>query len=95
MKKRLLLLLILSLVFVTCASGCGQKSLLNPDNPVTLTLWHVYGEQADSPMNRLIDEFNSSVGKEKGIVITTTLMSNASQIGQKLLDAQAGSFGYA
>lgn len=89
MKKRLLLLLILSLVFVTCASGCGQKSLLNPDNPVTLTLWHVYGEQADSPMNRLIDEFNSSVGKEKGIVIATTLMSNASQIGQKLLDAQA------
>ena len=89
MKKRLLLLLILSLVFVTCASGCGQKSLLNPDNPITLTLWHVYGEQADSPMNRLIDEFNSSVGKEKGIVITTTLMSNASQIGQKLLDAQA------
>ncbi len=87
MKKRLLLLLILSLVFVTCASGCGQKSLLNPDNPVALTLWHVYGEQADSPMNRLIDEFNSSVGKEKGIVITTTLMSNASQIGQKLLDA--------
>ncbi len=89
MKKRLLLLLILSLVFVTCASGCGQKSLLNPDNPVALTLWHVYGEQADSPMNRLIDEFNSSVGKEKGIVITTTLMSNALQIGQKLLDAQA------
>lgn len=89
MKKRLFIFLILSLVFVTCASGCGQKSLLHPDDPVTLTLWHVYGEQADSPMNRLIDEFNSSVGKEKGIVIATTLMSNASQIGQKLLDAQA------
>lgn len=31
-------------------SGCAhQRSKLDPDNPITLTMWHVYGEQADSP----------------------------------------------
>ena len=71
--------------------GCDkQETLLDPQKPVTLTMWHVYGEQADSPMNRYVEDFNRTVGKEKGIIINVTLMSNASQIGQKLVKAQNG-----
>lgn len=74
--------------------GCNNNdSLLNPKRPVTLTMWHVYGEQADSPMNRFVEEFNRTVGKEKGIIVNVTLMSNASQIGEKLLNAQQGKAG--
>lgn len=69
-------------------SGCAhQRSKLDPDNPITLTMWHVYGEQADSPMSRLVDEFNETVGRERGIVIKIDLVSNSSQIGSKLLEA--------
>lgn len=92
MKKKLLLIIATLAMITTMTiwiSGCGEKTQLDPDKPVTLSLWHVYGEQADSPMNRLVDEFNSTVGKEKGVVISTTLMTNASQIGEKLLDAKA------
>ena len=39
-------------------TGC-EKSLLDKDNPVTLTFWHVYGEQSGSPMDELVDEFNT------------------------------------
>ena len=75
-------------------AACGKKStLLNPGKPTTLTMWHVYGEQVDSPMNAYIEQFNSTVGKEKGIVINVTLMSNASQIGKKLKDAQTDKAG--
>ena len=43
--------------------GCNNNdSLLNPTRPVTLTMWHVYGEQADSPMNRFVEKFNRTVG---------------------------------
>ncbi len=41
-------------------------------------------------MNRLVEEFNQTVGMKKGIIINVTGMSNASHIGKKLLDAQAG-----
>ncbi len=88
MRKRIAL--ILTVIFLFAAmSGCSEKGLLDPKEPVVLTMWHVYGEQADSPMNRLVEEFNQTIGKEQGIIINVTLMSSASQIGAKLLDAQA------
>ena len=89
MKKTLALLLILTFALF-CFAGCGEKSLLDPDSPVTLTLWHTYGEQADSPMNSLISEFNKTVGKEKGIVISVKLVSSAAKIGERLPEAQSG-----
>lgn len=73
---------------IASLTGCQSKSELDPKDPVTLTMWHVYGEQADSSMNRLIEEFNSTVGKEKGIIINVSLMSSTAQIGEKLLTAQ-------
>ena len=91
MKKTMAL--ILTVIFSLAAiTGCSD-SKLKKDDPVTLTMWHVYGEQADSPMNRLVDEFNETVGKEKGIIIDVTMMSNAVEIGNKLLESQKGSVG--
>lgn len=89
MKKPAAMILT-GLVMLTAFTACTDKNKLEPNEPITLTLWHVYGEQADSPMNRLIEEFNQTTGREKGIIIDVTLMSNASAIGTKLIDAQNG-----
>jgi len=70
--------------------ACSEKSLLDPNDPVTLTIWHVYGEQADAPMNLLIEEFNDTVGREKGVQIQVTNVTSTSKILYQLLDAQAG-----
>lgn len=82
------------ILFLTFAFGglcaCSDKSLLDPNNPVTLTIWHVYGEQADAPMNMLIEEFNDTVGREKGIQIQVTNVTSTSKILSQLSDAQAG-----
>ena len=87
MKK--LLLLMLALACTVSLSGCAKKTALSPDAPVTLTMWHVYGEQADSPMNRLVDQFNETVGKENGIIIDVTVVTNSVNLGPQLLDAHA------
>ena len=72
-------------------TGCGgSKTLLSPQDPAILSIWHVYGEQADSPMNRLLTEFNDTVGKEKGILLNVTNMTNSASIGSQLREAQAG-----
>ena len=89
MKK--LIALIFSLLLITSAmTSCGQTTLLDPDAPVTLSLWHVYGEQADAPMNKLVEEFHATVGHEKGIVITVTNVTNTSKIGGQLKAAMNG-----
>ena len=82
--------LAISFTFFACNKN---KTLLDPKKPTTLTMWHVYGEQVNSPMNEIVEQFNSTVGKDKGIIIDVTLMSNASQIGKKLKDAQTGKAG--
>ena len=42
---------------VMLLGGCGKKE----KEPVTVTLWHVYGGQTESPLNDLIDEFKETV----------------------------------
>lgn len=84
--------LLLGLVLVCFLAACKREAY-SPQNPVTLTLWHVFGEQADSPMNRLVEEFNETQGRKKGIIINVTLMSSSVKIGKELLRAKAGSPG--
>ena len=94
--ERILSLFIVVAMLATpfALTACDKNNtLLDPGKPTTLTMWHVYGEQVNSPMNDYIEQFNATVGKEKGIVINVTLMSNASQIGKKLKDAQTDKAG--
>lgn len=89
--KRIISVICAFLFTLPAFVGCSRNdSLLDPKNPVTLTMWHVYGEQAASPMDKFVDEFNSTVGKERGIVINDAGKSNASEIGEKLLNARNG-----
>ena len=74
-------------------SGCSKASKLNPDDPVTLTMWHVYGSQTESPLNDSINEFNRTVGKEKGIVINVVSVSSSSAIDEALTAAAKGTPG--
>ncbi len=50
-----------------------------------VTLWHVYGGQADSPLNALIDEFNATVGAEKNIKVQVTSVTNTNTIHENVL----------
>ena len=83
-KKRYLLLavMLLTTIFLGCA-GIGKKS----DKPIVLTLWHVYGGQTDSPLNQIIDRFNETRGKEEGIRIQVTSVSNTNTIHEAVIAA--------
>ena len=81
---------LLAVLLISVTAGCSQKTLLDPDHPVALSFWHVYGEQADSPMNQLVADFNATVGQEKGIVVSVTNVTNTSKIGGQLKSALEG-----
>lgn len=91
--KKITTLFLTGLIMLSLLTGCSDKTELDSKNPVTLNMWHVYGEQADSPMNRLVEEFNLTLGKEKGIIINVSSMSSTAQIGEKLLSTQKGEAG--
>lgn len=83
MEKGLAILLTLLLMLLT---GCsGGKDQLSASDPVTLTMWHVYGSQTESPLNELIDEFNRTEGKEKGVAVSVVSVSNSTDIDEALI----------
>ena len=82
MKKALSLILTLVLL-CSMLAGCSS-SPLDPKNPVTLTMWHNYGGDMQVTMDELIDEFNSTVGKEKGIIINVEAIASSSELNKNL-----------
>ena len=82
MKKRNTIFLLMALL-VLC-TGCSNTTK-KEETPTAITVWHVYGGQADSPLNDLIDEFNQTVGKEQKINVQVTSVSNTNTIHELVL----------
>lgn len=85
MKHRILTyILILVLLVSTLLTACGRSDRPSASNPVTLTMWHNYGGDMQQTMDALIDEFNSTIGKEEGIIINVTAISSSSELNESL-----------
>lgn len=62
------MIMILSMLLGGCGASLGssvKKVKLDPDNPTKVTIWHYYNRDQLEAFNKLIDEFNGSVGKEE------------------------------
>src|SRR5690554_3243197 len=86
---RMILLVTLGLVLFLASAGCDSDRP-DPKKPVTITMWHNYGGQMQSVMDELIDEFNSTVGREKGIIVSVTSISASKELQEKLFMIAAG-----
>lgn len=75
---------IIFLFLFLSAAGCGNKNDPGPGNPVTLSLWHNFGGQMQTTMDQLVEEFNLTLGKEKGIHLNVTSISDSATIKEKL-----------
>ena len=78
--KKLLSLFLAGLMLWTGLTGCSGKTGPDPSDPVTLTMWHVYGSQTSSPMNDMIDEFNRTAGKEAGVFVKVEMVTDSNEI---------------
>ena len=80
------LYVVLTVLILLGIVGCG-KTGLNPNDPVTVSIWHVYGNQTESPFNESIEKFNSTVGKEKGIIVSVEALIDSASIDATLIAA--------
>ena len=92
MKRIFTLLLSLCVLLL---AGCGSDKSLNPDKPVSVTIWHVYGNQTNSPFNDLIDKFNASEGKKQGVIVKVESVSSSNVIDKALYASAKGAPGAA
>lgn len=82
--------LVLALLLALLISACTQKTGLNPKSPVTISLWHNFGGQMQTTMDAQVQDFNATVGKEKGIIVSVTSISSSASLQEKLTMIAAG-----
>ena len=87
MKKKIAALCA-ALCVMSLAAGCGKKEdVLDKNNPVTITVWNYYnGAQLDS-FNELVEKFNSTVGKEKGIKVEAASQGSVDDLQKNVMDS--------
>ena len=83
---------IISVLTLACGLllGVGCAFRTQGNQPVTITIWHVYGGQTDSPLNDLIEVFNNTVGVEEGIQVEVTMVSDNKNIHNGVIAAAVG-----
>ncbi|MCM1099842.1 MAG: extracellular solute-binding protein [Clostridium sp.] len=81
----------------TGLSGCSksQEGPLNPDDPVSLTVWHYYHGAQQNAFDSLVTEFNATVGREKGIYVQGISQGTVSDLENAVKDSLAHKVGSA
>lgn len=94
-KRAFTLLLAGVLAAGTLLGGCTaqKKSPLDPKDPVTITIWNYYNGPQLSAFDALIDAFNNSVGKEKGIYAVGYSKGSVSDLETAVQDSLSGKVG--
>lgn len=87
-----------TVVCVLCAlsfllAGCGSKSPLDPKNPTKITVWTYYNGDQLSAFDSLVEEFNESVGAQKGIIVKSVSQGSVNDLETNVLAAVQGEVG--
>ncbi len=89
-KKAVIALLATVLTFGTTAQAedsYDDGGILDPENPVTLTVWHYYNGVHQAAFDKLVEEFNGTVGKDLGIYVEETSKGSVSDLESAIQDA--------
>ena len=80
---------------VLSLAGCGAEQSGGPADvePVQLTVWTYYnGDQLES-FNRLVEEFNATVGKEQNITVENCSQGNVNDLEAQVMASAQGKVG--
>ena len=85
-KKKLIACLTGIALLAGTLTGCVAGEAKTTE-PITLTVWTYYsGEQLDV-FNALVDSFNDTVGKEKGIIVESSSQGSVDDLESNVMDA--------
>lgn len=91
---RIYVLLSILILFTEIFTGCSltEKNLdkqygLDPDEPTQIVVWHYYNGAQAIAFNAQVDEFNITVGKDKGILVSSESKSSIGDLAQAVQDS--------
>lgn len=85
--KKVLSVLLAAAACMGLASCGGREQVLSADNPVTITVWTYYNGGQDEGFTNLVNEFNNSVGADKGIIVDSLSQGSIDGVSDELMKA--------
>lgn len=81
-------------LLLTTVSGCSQKSNDSASaDPVTITVWTYYNGDQLETFNKLVSEFNETVGKSSGITVESSSQGTVNDLETNVLASANGEVG--
>jgi len=84
---------IISIIFLVCfliITGCSNttenKYGLDKNNPVAVEIWHYYNGVQKIEFDKMVDQFNNTVGKDEGIIVEAFNQGSINEITEKIVD---------
>ncbi|MCM1466693.1 MAG: extracellular solute-binding protein [Alistipes sp.] len=96
-RKKTAVLFVL-LAFSLIMAGCQnekEKGALDAANPVTIEVWNYYNGNQLTAFDDLVNVFNDTVGKEKGIIVKSSSQGSVNDLETNVLAAIRGEVGAA
>ena len=88
------------LMIMAILTGCGAKKesanksvKLDPENPISIRVWHYYNGSQQAAFDELVNEFNSTEGKELGINVEGISQGTVADLEKVISDSIEGKVG--
>jgi hypothetical protein len=85
--------IILVILFVIFNSCSHKKGPLDPNKPITISVWHYYNGAVKSRFDALVAKFNDTVGAEQGVVMEAQSYGDVNELADAVFRAAKKSIG--
>lgn len=88
--KKIISVLCVGGILAAAMTGCGNSTKTAKtasEHPISLTVWTYYNGDQLETFNSLVEKFNTTTGKEKGIQIESQSQGSVSDLEQNVMDA--------
>ncbi|EKQ51341.1 MULTISPECIES: extracellular solute-binding protein [unclassified Clostridium] len=79
-------LLICFTIFAECGRSTSSKYGLDKEKPVAVEIWHYYNGVQKIEFDKMVDEFNRTLGKDEGIIVEAFNQGSISELTDKIIN---------
>jgi len=81
----MLWMMVMVLLFASMPATAETKVQLDPQKPQMIMIWHYYNGIQQQVFNRLVLEFNESIGAQEGVIVEAHSQGSINDLATKLL----------
>lgn len=78
--------LILCFFILGCSLNLRNKYGLDKENPTAVEIWHYYNGVQKIEFDKMVEEFNKTVGKKEGIIVEAFSQGSINELTDKVID---------